>query len=691
MQGRLEHALKLAELGFYIFPVEENSKLPLLPWRKNSSRNPETIKNWWKCPHTGWLQNHNIGIDTGKSGVLVVDIDRKQGKQGERSREELELYHGFGAPLIVDTPSGGLHYYYRATQLFRNTQGDKGGIAPGIDTRGDGGYVLAPGSDIDGKYYEFVNNSVLDVEHLPPIPEWLVEKLSTHKAVGPADREVLTEDKTDDVDRAADYLKTADPAIEGAGGNHHTFAVAAKVRELGVSRDMCLALMLDHWNDRCSPPWLVDDLEKVINNAYQYAKKAVGAASPHAEFEAMPVQEEPDFAERAELVEPNSIPLREWLFGHLALKKKVTLLVAPGGAGKSTLSLSIAISKVTGRNLLGMDPHGQGAVWVYNNEDDMEEMNRRVAAVLQHHGIKREEMMGEKGCNLFMNSGEKQPLRIAKRNRDGVLKPEDADKLVKSIKKHNIQLLIVDPFAETHPADENSNREILEIARMYRYVAQFGDCSVILIHHTRKPDNASSEGQSGNMDVFRGASSLGGVARIIATFFGMNSKEAKGYGIAEELRSKYVLLEYAKANMSAPGADRMWFERVSERISISMENPDGEAVGVLKPIKLAARKDAPNDAIKALAVDIEGMCSRAGDKGLTVKELVDRLISEYPLHMDKQPATLEKAVRRLFDNGTVDGAGGVMFISERPQENRKRPLSYIHWAPRKSSAIDELC
>jgi hypothetical protein len=78
--------------------------------------------------------------------LFVVDVDPRN--DGDCSIEQLESEHGsLPETWTVRTPSGGWHYYFRTPEPYRNSTGDpeKGtGVAPGIDTRGRGGYVVAP-------------------------------------------------------------------------------------------------------------------------------------------------------------------------------------------------------------------------------------------------------------------------------------------------------------------------------------------------------------------------------------------------------------------------------------------------------------------------------------------------------------------------------------------------------------------
>jgi hypothetical protein len=85
-----------------------------------------------------------------------------------------------------------------------------------------------------------------------------------------------------------DYLTTHAPvAVEGAGGDATTYAVACRVKDFGVDQHTAAELLLEHWNGRCSPPWQSDELTTKVENAYAYGNLPVGAAAPEVQFEAV--------------------------------------------------------------------------------------------------------------------------------------------------------------------------------------------------------------------------------------------------------------------------------------------------------------------------------------------------------------------------------------------------------------------
>lgn len=136
-------------MGFKVFPLRENAKTPL--FKGNAQTQGTTDLNqvrdiWTQHP------NVNIGIATG-NGLTVIDVDTvaSHGVDGENSMLEYQVDNGFiNETLEVTTPTGGKHYYY----LTDNEYSNKASILPGVDVRGLGGYVVGPGSTINGTLYE---------------------------------------------------------------------------------------------------------------------------------------------------------------------------------------------------------------------------------------------------------------------------------------------------------------------------------------------------------------------------------------------------------------------------------------------------------------------------------------------------------------------------------------------------------
>lgn len=185
-QSPKEVAYEYAKQGAPVFPCDPNSKKPYLRAKKDSlgqkipksgglyqaTTNLQTIDDWWdKYPDA------MIGIPTGSaSGYVAIDIDNDPGKGIEGLFEWKKLEDKYGPITLtgtVVTPRGGKHYYFKIPKgvVIKNSASS---LAPGIDIRGEGGYIIAGGSiRADGKRYVCEQPLNTSVE----IPDWLVTRI----------------------------------------------------------------------------------------------------------------------------------------------------------------------------------------------------------------------------------------------------------------------------------------------------------------------------------------------------------------------------------------------------------------------------------------------------------------------------------------------------------------------------------
>jgi Bifunctional DNA primase/polymerase, N-terminal len=132
----LEWAVAYAAHGLDVFPCAAN-KVPLTPnGFLDATRDPGTIQVWW----ARWQCAEPALAVPGR--IVVVDIDRKNRKDGFRDFERLDGRDPLSVETpIATTPSGGLHLYFMASKPYRNAVAIDG---TGIDTRTTGGYVILP-------------------------------------------------------------------------------------------------------------------------------------------------------------------------------------------------------------------------------------------------------------------------------------------------------------------------------------------------------------------------------------------------------------------------------------------------------------------------------------------------------------------------------------------------------------------
>ncbi len=138
---------------------------------KQASRFAGTVTAWWNR-----MPGANIAIACGKPsmGLVVVDVDPQHG--GDETFTELVALHGpFPETPQVLTGGGGRHLYFHSDAPIPN----KVGLFPGIDLRGDGGYVVAPRSlHISGRQYEWELSARPESVPIAQLPAWIEEALA---------------------------------------------------------------------------------------------------------------------------------------------------------------------------------------------------------------------------------------------------------------------------------------------------------------------------------------------------------------------------------------------------------------------------------------------------------------------------------------------------------------------------------
>jgi hypothetical protein len=614
----IDHALAWAARGFRVFPVQPGSKVPPKGtfWRAEATSDPAKIRAWW-----AFNPNYNYGV-AGGDGWLIVDVDA--GKNGFASLLDVDLPE----TLTVRTPGGGLHMYYRGPDVA--TSVDR--VAPGIDIRSKGGYVVGPGSvfdDADGAKGYRGAYTLIDDRPIADAPAGFILQCGEPKQRDRA--QAVSVDDPDDIVFAIHYLeKDAPPAVEGRGGNLTTFKVAARVMEIGTAPETALALMMEHWNSRCSPPWDIDELKAVVKNAETYMKSTVGsggvsvlkdqggapvelpAPSAHGKYSAA-------FAKR-KLIPLNQIAPRDWLMHRMLLRRKASILAGGGGAGKSSLSLVLAAHGAVGRSFGNYHVPRPFKTVVYNLEDDLEEMNLRMHATCAIYGLDEEEVER----NVLMWSGEDDtPFTIMDKNRNVL--SANVGELVREINRIQFDAIILDPLASLHGVDENDNVAMGEVMRTLNSLAKTANVASLIIHHTPKGVRAA-----GSQDAVRGAGNIVNAVRIAATMYAADEHDAALYGFGEGYRDKYVRLDDAKINNSAKSGKPLWLERQNFPL------PNGDSSYALRPFDTTATSAGEG---RMMATILAAYMDRHGTQHLLTHDAAKVLTDAEPYFREQVPAS----------------------------------------------------
>jgi hypothetical protein len=297
-----------------------------------------------------------VGIATGvASGLVVFDIDPRNG--GDASFEQLkrELPGAFEHCPEVRTGSGGGHYYFQCSDPMPS----RANIRPGIDVKADGGYVVAPSSfHACGGRYRFISNSGQSPSPLPPSLRNLILPEAQAQQGGQA-RPIIQVDSL----QVSSEIKTT--IRDGKPRGQRSEAIFAAIRAMlkaGSSDDEIIAVLSNPANGLSEKPrekgdaWLVGE----IGRARAKPDRNNGSAPPSANESFLVLRKAAD-------IHPEAIC---WLWpGRIALGK-ICLIAGPPGLGKSQVTTDIAATVSSGGIWITGEKSGAGDVLFFSAEDD---------------------------------------------------------------------------------------------------------------------------------------------------------------------------------------------------------------------------------------------------------------------------------------------------------------------------------
>ena len=330
---------------------------------KDASKDPEQIHRWWRL----W-PDANVGIATGVvSGILVVDIDPRNG--GEKSYEQLqnELPDAFTTLLKVRTGSGGAHLYFEClspTPCRTN-------IRPGIDIKADGGYVVAPSSwHVSGTRYRFVSNSGLVV---PPLPTALRDLIlgwtQAHVASGEEPPKL-------DIDRLRVSAEIKNQIRAGAPKGKRSEAIFAAIRAMikaGHSNDEIRAVLMDPANSLSEKPrdkglaWLTGEVTRARAKPDRDNSSKAQLGDSNNTSQTKPGSNRVLISRRAAEVQPEAI---RWLWPERIALGKNSLIAGQPGLGKSQITTYLAAITSSGGTWSTGEVCAAGDVLLLSAEDD---------------------------------------------------------------------------------------------------------------------------------------------------------------------------------------------------------------------------------------------------------------------------------------------------------------------------------
>ena len=274
--------------------------------------------------------------------------------------------------------------------------------------------------------------------------------------------------------------------------------------------------------------------------------------------------------------DPTKIPPRAWLYGTTYLSGAATGTVAPGGTGKTSVSVVEAVAMATGRELLPPDkPIRKLRVVLANFEESRDEIARKVEAVCKHYGIAEEELgdrlivMAKEDCDFILAADDAHGVTIA---------TPEFEAMESTITGRKIDVVSIDPFVSAHALPENVNEKIDRLVKRIGRLASDAECAIHLWHHSRKPGIGQTETTATDA---RGGSAWVDGLRYVRTINRMSDNMAKSLGVDP---SRYIKFDDAKPNYAPRNPAEIWKHLTSVSLGNATElHPNGDSIGVPIP------------------------------------------------------------------------------------------------------------
>jgi hypothetical protein len=544
----LAWALKYAEIGWHVLPLEPRAKQPLgkLAPRglHDATVDQDVIRRWWAaCPTA------NIGIALAQSGLVAVDVDPRNG--GSDTFDALQVAHGsLRSEVMAFTGGGGEHHVF---QLPHGAQVSlPGTLGPGVDLKCNGYIVVEPSVHPSGNAYGWeASSNPLDGVVPSPLPDWLRSLRVRVEAPAPTPGSVAVDARQSRDAREALYTLDADDyqqwvqagmALHSTGWGQAAFAMWCAWAQQSQKFDA--ADSRRKWESFKAPDarggglslaWIFGEAQRRgwQNPAKRLRLADAANAEPPEWVDDVPPEypQEPlealDLGPRlgaAAVMTVSDLDAKAgsltWAVKHLVPERGMGFIFGASGTFKSFIALDYALHRCYGMKWLGRKT--KQAVPVYLAAEGGAGLIRRIKAWHMHRGM------------IWQDC----PMRV-------VVVPltlrTQASALRLAIEETGVQPgdLIVDTMSQTFTGNENSNDEVADFLRALGTELRDGlGCTVIVVHHT---GHMATERPRGASAIIANIDFAFGVFRdekeMLATMeFAKVKDEERGQPVSFELR-----------------------------------------------------------------------------------------------------------------------------------------------------------
>ena len=452
MNNLLTSALEYAGKGYPVFPCVPGDKKPITTnGFKDATTDAATIEGWWLRDPSA-----NIGIPTGEvSGLVALDFDVKKGQPGQQTYQDMLDKYGMMTTTTITTPSGGWHLLFKHPgEPIKN----RTNLLPGLDIRGDGGYIVAAGSETpEGKYVRSGDAAIA------PLPEGV--------------KALLLNGQKKTEPEPFDRRSVLDGVPEGSRDDT-LYKYVCSLQAKGTTREEA-EILVKAAAANCQPPFdETTALEKVarVYTQFEEPKQDVLILKPVcvADWQGKPV------------------PGREWTWNHWLPKATVAGLGGPPGAAKSLLAQQICTFKALGRSFLNADMSIGAALYI-TCEDDFDELQRRQSHINAALNIDMDDIP-----DLHLDSWIGQDARLITTEKGLSRTPlfYALDTLMGDLKA---EMVFLDLLADMWDGQESDRQQVNQYVKAnLAYLAQRHNATLCGLYHPSLTGISTGTGNSGS-------------------------------------------------------------------------------------------------------------------------------------------------------------------------------------------------
>jgi energy-coupling factor transporter ATP-binding protein EcfA2 len=493
-------ALALAGQGLHIFPCNSDKTPRVAAWEQNATSNTLKIEATWQS-----APQLLPGLPVGAHSLVVVDCDRRpNAPDGVEAFRALCAAHSIdlSGAFVVETPSTGLHFYWRTNTPYGNSRGS---LPDGIDARGLGGYVIAPGATLpDGRCYRIIAGTW---DAIPALPDALAAFLrpkvdagitqTTRAPQSPTERECAyaAQAMKDEVSKLV-AMRAGDGRNAALNSSAHSLGTMAGVGWIdpaAITQALLEASNLNGHTAKHGERQTIKTIQSGLEAGMHKPREPLASeAIPDIDIRAMIANgiaahkgKHPEVSKSSKLdksskrsvtlVQCSSIAARRitWLWNGFIPQAKLTLLAGAGGTGKSTLVFSFAGIVSNG----GTWPDSSrclipGNVLIWSSEDDASDT---IVPRLMAVGANLDR------CGIISGAIDENGLRCS------FDAARDMDRLREAINQiGGVSLLVIDPIVTAVTGDMHKANDVRRSLQAIVDFAAEMNCAVIGITHFAK-------------------------------------------------------------------------------------------------------------------------------------------------------------------------------------------------------------